>query len=90
MFLEDKKEYKKVNIVSKSLFLATLITMLISIVVKIGCDGDFAKSIAKFGTLLFFSGLIVETIPDFIEKNTKRVILSVLVIISLTTVWILM
>ena len=87
MFLE-KKKYEKINKVSRCFFIGTLITMLISIVIKVGFDGTLATHVAKVGTLFFFSGLIVESIPDFIEKNTRRIILKILVIISLVVVWI--
>lgn len=83
MFLEKSEKYEKFDRVSRYFFAVTLITMLVVLVAKLGFDWYFTPYIAGVGSALFIIGLIINTIPDFIEKNTKNIILNIIFLISL-------
>lgn len=81
MFLEKSKKYEKFGRVSKCFFAMTLITMLVGLVAKLGFDWYFTPYIVSVGSALFIIGVIIDAIPDFIEKNIKKITLNIIFII---------
>lgn len=80
MLLQNKAKYKTYGKVSLVLFLITMICMLLSIVLSLVSLGTWERPIAIIGVVFFIVGLIVEAIPDFLEKDVKKMILDVILI----------
>lgn len=91
MFLQNKEKYKTYGKVSSMLFLITMTCMLLSIVFNLLSFGTWERPIAIIGVVFFIGGLIVEAIPDFLEKYVKKMILDVILIvlmaITLVIIW---
>ena len=89
MLLQNKAKYKTYGKVSLVLFLITMICMLLSIVLSLVSLGTWERPIAIIGVVFFIGGLIVEAIPDFLEKDVKKMILDVILIVLMAIAFII-
>lgn len=89
MFLQNKAKYKTYGKVSSMLFLITMICMLLSIVLSLVSLGTWERPIAIIGVVFFIGGLIVGAIPDFLEKDVKKMILDVILIVLMAIAFII-
>ena len=89
MFLQNKAKYKTYGKVSLVLFLITMICMLLSIVISLVSLGTWERPIAIIGVVFFIGGLIVEAIPDFLEKDVKKVILDIILIVLMAIAFVI-
>lgn len=89
MFLQNKAKYKTYGKVSSMLFLITMTCMLLSIVFNLLSFGTWERPIAIIGVVFFIGGLIVEAIPDFLEKDVKKVILDIILIVLMAIAFVI-
>src|SRR5699024_5484395 len=81
MYLGRNEKYKKYNKISNYIYIGTICAMFFAIIASIFSNGILERSLAGVGMLLFVSGQIVTIIPDFLEKNIKKVILDTVLIV---------
>lgn len=89
MFLQNKAKYKTYGKVSSMLFLITMTCMLLSIVFNLLSFGTWERPIAIIGVVFFIGGLIVEAIPDFLEKDVKKMILDIILIVLMAIAFVI-
>ncbi|PTK44972.1 hypothetical protein BUZ69_12265 [Staphylococcus saprophyticus] len=89
MFLQNKEKYKTYGKVSSMLFLITMTCMLLSIVFNLLSFGTWERPIAIIGVVFFIGGLIVEAIPDFLEKDVKKMILDIILIVLMAIAFVI-
>ncbi|RIM32750.1 hypothetical protein BUY35_00235 [Staphylococcus cohnii] len=89
MFLQNKAKYKTYGKVSSRLFLITMTCMLLSIVFNLLSFGTWERPIAIIGVVFFIGGLIVEAIPDFLEKDVKKMILDIILIVLMAIAFVI-
>lgn len=90
LFLERKGKYKKYTQISRALFIGTIVMMFLSIISNMIFGGNFERNLTKIGFILFFSGIIVEMIPAFLEKNKKQIIINLVLILCFAIAWLLL
>ncbi|PIH06363.1 hypothetical protein CTJ08_12255 [Staphylococcus epidermidis] len=75
------KMYKKIMYI---LLNSTVIAFILLLILKLIFDFPFLNYIHIFFRFVFLLGLIIGSIPDFIEKKVKAIILDLIIIIIMT------
>lgn len=67
--------------------MATIVMMFLAIILNIVVGGNVERYIEFIGLALFICGLIVEMIPDFLEKDKTKIILNSVLILCIVIAW---
>lgn len=67
--------------------MATIVMMFLAIILNIVVGGNVERYIVFIGLALFICGLIVEMIPDFLEKDKTKIILNSVLILCIVIAW---
>lgn len=86
LFLEKKEKYKKITLISRVLYIVTIIMMVLSIAANMIFGGNIEMNIAIIGFIIFVSGLVIDMIPDFLEKDGKKVIIDIVFLLCIVAV----
>lgn len=61
--------------------------MVLSIAANMIFGGNIEMNIAIIGIIIFVSGLVVDMIPDFLEKDGKKVIIDIVFLFKVDSDW---
>lgn len=86
LFLEKKEKYKNITLISRVLYIITIIMMFLSIAANMIFGGNIETNIAIIGFIIFVSGLVIDMIPDFLEKDGKKVIIDIVFLLCIVAV----
>lgn len=90
MFLERNGKYKEYSQISKYLFIGTLVMMFFVFLSSFVFGGMFEHYLKLIGIVLFGSGVIVDIIPDFLEKDRQKIVLDTIFILFILLMLILL
>nr|BFF30325.1 hypothetical protein KUHPSE03_p1370 [Staphylococcus epidermidis] len=75
------KEYKNHGNLSSIVMGASAISLLFLVIIKLTFEWSFLDCFANFFKGTFILGTVIDAIPDFLEKNVKRIIWNLIFIL---------
>lgn len=81
IFSKEKNSHKMYKKIMYILLNSTVIAFILLLILKLIFDFSFLDYIHIFFRFIFLLGLIIGSIPDFIEKKVKAIILDLIIII---------
>lgn len=87
LFLEKAKEYKKFGKVSSIVMSISLISLILLLILKLIFEWPFLDYLALIFKVTFILGIIIDTIPDFLEKKGKHIIWDLIFIIFMIAIF---
>lgn len=90
LFLEKSKEYKKYGKVSSIVMSTSVISLFLLLILLLIFEWSFLEYLALVFKVTFILGIIIDAIPDFLEKNVKHIIWDLIFIIFMITIFFLL
>lgn len=81
MSIEKVKEYKNYGNLSSIVMGASAISLFFLLIIKITFEWSFLDYFANFFKGTFILGTVIDAIPDFLDKNVKRIIWDLIFIL---------
>lgn len=81
MSIEKAKEYKNYGNLSSIVMGASAISLFFLLIIKLTFEWSFLDYFANFFKGTFILGTVTNAIPDFLEKNVKRIIWDLIFIL---------
>lgn len=86
MFTEKTKNYKKYGKLSSIVMGVSVFLLFLLLIFKLIFEWPFLDYLANFFKGTFILGIVIEAIPDFLEKNVKRIIWDLIFILIMTLI----
>ncbi|PTE74917.1 hypothetical protein BUY85_13950 [Staphylococcus equorum] len=83
MFIQKDKEYEKYEKSSRIVMVTSMFLLFTTLILKIIFEWSFLDYIANILKCGFILSLFIDAIPDFLEKDIKRIIWDLIFIVIL-------
>ncbi|MFQ3727204.1 hypothetical protein ABLV92_08265 [Staphylococcus equorum] len=81
MFIQKDKEYEKYEKSSRIVMVTSMLLLFTTLILKIIFEWSFLDYIANILKCGFILSLFIDAIPDFLEKDIKRIIWDLIFIV---------
>ena len=81
MFIQKDKEYEKYEKSSRIVMVTSMFLLFTTLILKIIFEWSFLDYIANILKCGFILSLFIDAIPDFLEKDIKRIIWDLIFIV---------
>lgn len=81
MFIQKDKKYEKYEKSSRIVMVTSMFLLFITLILKIIFEWSFLDYIANILKCGFILSLFIDAVPDFLEKNIKRIIWDLIFIL---------
>lgn len=81
MFIQKDKEYEKYEKSSRVVMVTSMFLLFTTLILKIIFEWSFLDYIANILKCGFILSLFIDAIPDFLEKDIKRIIWDLIFIV---------
>ncbi|MGJ5718978.1 hypothetical protein ACSBQ5_14270 [Staphylococcus equorum] len=81
MFIQKDKDYEKYEKSSRIVMVTSMLLLFTTLILKIIFEWSFLDYIANILKCGFILSLFIDAIPDFLEKDIKRIIWDLIFIV---------
>lgn len=87
MFIQKDKKYEKYEKSSRIVMVTSMFLLFITLILKIIFEWSFLDYIANILKCGFILSLFIDAVPDFLEKNIKRIIWDLIFILIMILIF---
>ncbi|WP_241958573.1 hypothetical protein, partial [Staphylococcus equorum] len=87
LFIQKDKKYEKYEKSSRIVMVTSMFLLFITLILKIIFEWSFLDYIANILKCGFILSLFIDAVPDFLEKNIKRIIWDLIFILIMILIF---